>query len=362
LILIWAALLDLFLNVLYARAGSGYISDRVARLTWNVFVAVSRMFGRHRPKLLSLGGPAILVMLVATWALILTIGSALVMHPYLGTAIKANSGQTQTNFLVALYAGGSSMSLVGSSDYSPKTTLFRMVFLFNSIVGMSVMSLALTYIMQVYNALQRRNAFALELDLMTDCTGDAVALIKGIGPRGKFEAGTSTVAQLATSMANLREVHEFYPVLCYFRFTTPCYAISRMTLLSLDAVSLIRSALETEENRWVAESGSITQLWNASMTLLKRLQSTFVPGEPGPAPESEGEERKWRERYAEAVEALRAAGIRTRGMDAVQAYIEQRSKWQPHIEELAQYLQFTMADVDPVMQRQPAHEPVESRA
>jgi len=34
---------------------------------------------------------------------------------------------TDTDFLTALYAGGSRMSLVGSSDYSAMTTAFRVV-------------------------------------------------------------------------------------------------------------------------------------------------------------------------------------------------------------------------------------------
>ena len=226
-LLIWAALLDLFLTVLYARAGSGYISDQVARVTWQFFIRISRLFGRHRARVLSFGGPAILVMFVAVWAFILTLGSALVMHPYLGTAVKANSGPTETNFLVALYAGGSSMSLVGSSDYSPKTTLFRLVYLTNSMIGMSVMSLALTYVMQIYNALQRRNSMGLNLDLITNGTGDAAVLLKGLGPRGKFESGSSNLAQLSESMGNLRETHEFYPVLFYFRFSAAKYAVSQ---------------------------------------------------------------------------------------------------------------------------------------
>jgi len=347
-LVIWAALLDLFLTVLYARAGAGYISDHVARATWVFFTWVSRLFGRNRARILSLGGPAILVMLVATWALMLTLGAALIMHPYLGTAIKANSGPTETNFLVALYAGGSSMSLVGSSDYSPKTTGFRIVYLINSMMGMSVMSLALTYVMQIYNALQRRNAIGLNLDLMSGGTGDAALLLKGLGPRGKFESGTSNLAQLAESMGNLREAHEFYPVLFYFRFASPRYAVSRMALLAFDLVSLIRSAIGGDDNQWLKESASVTQLWNASMILVKTLESTFLPQDGSHEQDDREDRSRWFERYDAAVETLRAAGIEVRAGDGADAYVAQRSEWQGHVRELASYMQFTMPEVDPV--------------
>ena len=347
-LVIWAALLDLFLTVLYARAGAGYISDHVVRATWVFFTWVSRLFGRNRPRVLSLGGPAILVMLVATWALMLTLGAALIMHPYLGTAIKANSGPTETNFLVALYAGGSSMSLVGSSDYSPKTTGFRIVYLINSMMGMSAMSLALTYVMQIYNALQRRNAIGLNLDLMSGGTGDAALLLKGLGPRGKFESGTSNLAQLAESMGNLREAHEFYPVLFYFRFASPRYAVSRMALLAFDLVSLIRSAIGGDDNQWLKESASVTQLWNASMILVKTLESTFLPQDGSHEQDDREDRSRWFERYDAAVETLRAAGIEVRAGDGADAYVAQRSEWQGHVRELATYMQFTMPEVDPV--------------
>ena len=49
-------------------------------------------------------------------------------------AVRADENTT-TDFWTVLYAGGSSKLLVVSSDYSAKTTGFRMVFLFNSLVG-----------------------------------------------------------------------------------------------------------------------------------------------------------------------------------------------------------------------------------
>ena len=110
------------------------------------------------------------------------------------------------------------MSLVGSSDYSAKTLAFRIVYLFNSMVGMSVMSLALTYVMQVYNALQQRNTFGLTLQHLSRGTGDAAVLVQGLGPGNEFSAGYGNLSQMADTMSAVRESHDFYPVLFYFRF------------------------------------------------------------------------------------------------------------------------------------------------
>jgi hypothetical protein len=100
------ALLDLFLTVLYARAGAGFISDHVARSTWSLFDWISKAFGRRRAVVLSLSGSFIVVSLVALWAIVLAMGAALIVHPYLGTSVRSSGGSNSRDFLTALYAAG----------------------------------------------------------------------------------------------------------------------------------------------------------------------------------------------------------------------------------------------------------------
>src|SRR3954452_2030043 len=256
-LLVLLVLADLVLTVLYARAGTGIVGVRLARATWAAFRAVAGALGPRGGDVLAFCGPAILVLLVAAWALALTLGAALVMHPLLGTAITAQSGETPTDFVAAMYAGGSSMAIVGSSDFAPQTGWARILYLFNSLVGMSVVSLTLTYVMQVYAALQRRNALGLKLHLITAETGDAAELVARLGPRGQFSAGYSDVAELGSGMAQTKEAHHFYPLLFYFRFRQPFYSVSRSAFLALDAVTLIRSALDDQRHGWLKESAAV---------------------------------------------------------------------------------------------------------
>ena len=99
-------LLDIFLTVLYARAGTALFSPVVSRAIWLVFRLVSRPFGRNRGKVLSFCGPVILVALIFVWAAGLALGSALIMHPHLGGGIRASEGSTPRDFMSALYAAG----------------------------------------------------------------------------------------------------------------------------------------------------------------------------------------------------------------------------------------------------------------
>src|SRR5690242_4180217 len=94
------------LTVLYARIGTSIIGSRVGRLVWASFVG-SKGYCTRRGAVLSFCGPIILVLLVGVWALGLTLAAALVMHPELGTSIRASYGETPTDFVTAMHAGGS---------------------------------------------------------------------------------------------------------------------------------------------------------------------------------------------------------------------------------------------------------------
>src|SRR3954470_16901492 len=100
-LLLLLVLADVFLTVLYARAGAGLVAIRLARVTWGAFRSATGARGPRSDGVLTFCGPAILVMLVTAWALALTLGAALVMHPLLGTAITAQSGGAVANPRVA---------------------------------------------------------------------------------------------------------------------------------------------------------------------------------------------------------------------------------------------------------------------
>jgi len=347
------ALLDIFLTVLYARVEAGFLNTRVARLTWKIFRTATARLGRHRAVALSLCGPAILVVIVLVWALLLTLAAALVIHPALGDAVRPSSSSSARDFATAFFVGGSSMSIVGASDYRPQTGTYEMIFLFNSLVGMSVISLTLTYLMQVYQALRTRNVSAMQVELESGQTGDAAELLARWGPGGQFGGGYTNLSTLATGMTGVKETHHFYPVLFYFRFKETAYAVSRMALVSLDAVALVRSALDEERYGWLKGSAAVEQLGRACMLLVKTLDETFLSSEQWDEESTDDaeERRKWRSRYERAVVRLREAGLETvKDEDqGAEEYLRLRAEWDGPIRRLIPAMAYRLEDVDPAM-------------
>jgi hypothetical protein len=342
-------LIDVFLTVLYARIGYSIFSRRIARSTWWFFRQLTRGSGRSKGRILSFAGPTILVLLVASWAFGLSAGAALIVHERLGRSIVAQNGKSATDWVTALFVGNASLSIVSSSGYSPDTPATRLLYVANSIIGASVLSLSLTYLMQVYSALNQRNALALSTHLSAGEEGDAAELIVGIGPRGRFEAASRALDEMSSQMVQMKESHHLYPVLFYFRFAEPFYAISRFTFVALDAASLLRTALAPEYD-WVKASGSVQGLARSARLLLETLTENFVGAKVQPTKPDAAEREGWCQRFDRARRKFQQAGIQVRSEvgRAADEYVELRKDWDCFIRRLAPFMAYRIEEIDRV--------------
>lgn len=336
-------LADIFLTALYARAGTGLLAPCWNRAMWASLQGAAKLWGSRRGAVLSLAGPLIVVSLIVFWAFGLTIGAALVIRPELGTAIRPSSGETPTDFVTALLVAGNSLSIVGGGSYSPHTTGTRLLFLINSLIGASVLSLVLSYLVQVYSALRERNALALMIHLMTGGTGDAAEMLARLAPDGDFSNAGSELGNLARSLATTKEAHHFYPLLFYFRFEDALYAVSRFSFIILDLVTLIETALDQKRCASLVRSGPVDSLRNGTLLLLATLDRNFPS-----ATKLQYDSRdalSLRQSYAAATQTLAHAGIETR-CDGFDFYVAERGKWEPLIKRIAPVLGYASGEVD----------------
>ncbi|MBB3595998.1 hypothetical protein FHX08_006418 [Rhizobium sp. BK529] len=339
--LMFVFLADIFSTVLYARAGTGLLAPVWDRLVWTCIKAFAWPFGRARSHILCFAGPIIVVALIAFWAVGLTIGAALVIHPELGTAIRPSSGDTPTDFVAALLVAGNSLSIVGGGDYAPHTSATRILFLTNSLIGASVLSLVLSYLVQVYSALRERNALALTIDLLTGGTGDAAEMLARLGPDGDFASAASEFGNLLRSLAATKEAHHFYPLLFYFRFKEPSYSVSRMSFILLDLTTLIDTTLDRKKYKVTIGAASVDALRQCARLLLATLDRNFPTVD-----ETDGASRPdyFHRSYSVAVEVLQKAGIETQP-DAAR-YVDQRRQWEPLVRRVGMTLGYEMDEID----------------
>jgi hypothetical protein len=336
-------LADIFLTVLYARAGTGLLAPYWNRAIWTSIRAVAKLFGKRRATILSFAGPLIVVLLIGFWALGLTVGTALVIRPELGTAIRPSNGSTPTDFVTAMLVAGNSLSIVGSGDYAPHTTGTRILYLLNSLIGASILSLVLSYLVQVYSGLRERNALALTIDLMTDSSGDAATMLARLMPGGECSDATSELGNLARSLAATKEAHHFYPLLFYFRFKEPFYSVSRFSFVLLDLTTLIENALDRQRYGTLVDSAPVASLRQGALLLVETLDRNF----PSARNRSGEAAETWldRQSYVAATGTLARSAIATRP-DGIEGYAVARQQWEPVVRRVTPALGYAMEEID----------------
>ena len=351
--LIILALLDVFLTVLYARIGTGLFSPRIARGIWRVFKTVCRFFPRQRDTILSFCAPITLVAIATVWVQAIIIGTALVIWPALGTGVQARQGATQTDFVTAYYYSGDLLTTVGNGDLGARNRFFKLLSVSQSLIGMSLITLTCTYLLEIYSALNRRNAFAVSLHNETASTGDAVEKVMALGPHGDFDGARADLQNIASRLVDLYETHHFFWIVTYFRFREPYYALSRILLVAMEIVTIIRSALSEQRYSALIHCGPVNEIWNSGSHLLAHFAEVYLPNPPSPAPPEldDGREELWRRRYREVIMKLRGAGIETaEDPDAGEMqYVSMRREWDRYVRGFAKSLAHEMDEIDPAL-------------
>lgn len=329
--LVAVTLADIFLNVLYARAGIAIVSRPLAHLVRGAFLGLARLTPKHRPRILSFCGPVIVVALIVVWVGSLVIGVAMIIQPGLADGgLRPLIPRAGTDFVTALSVAGGQMASVGPGPFAPDTGFYKLVFTLDGFSGISLVGLIITYLMQLYAALQARDELALKVELISGQTGDAARVVASLFPLGRFEAGYAQLAEMAAELSRVKEAHHLYPILFYFRFPQAFYELSRFTLVLLDAAALVRAALDDEAAGWVKRGSALEHLERGGLVLIDTLHRVYLREErTGPEQPSRTDADAWRARFLRGCALLRAAGLPVRGDLArcAERYIQLRNRW-----------------------------------
>lgn len=344
-------LVDVYLTVLYARSRTGFVARFVLRGGWNLLRRLARPFPRRRrDRILSHGGPVLLMAVVLVWVVVLHLGFALVFLPALGTGIQGTHPFTP-DFPTALYYSGFNFTTLGVGDLYPTEDRYRLLTILEAGVGFGMFTLTLTYFMNVFAALVRRNRFALDLHHKSGGRGCPADLVARLGPRDDFVGTRAEMHSMMLAVLDLLESHHSYPVLHYFRFDRPCYAVARVTWLCLGAATLLRCALHPDRHGALMESVSVKGLGESALHLLEETSGVFLPREAAPPEPAAPPERQgvWRRQFHRQLEVLRQAGISVAPDPeaAAEEYVLLRSQWEPAVRALAAFTEYEWHEVAP---------------
>lgn len=335
-LLIGLVLADIFLVVLFPASGKGLIQRPLAAGVWAAFGSVAaRLEAQSSRNLLSYTGPLIIALNLAVWFAILVVGWAMIFKPVLGAAITASSGPTDTSWTTALYYSGFNITTLGVGDVTPSTGLYRVLTVLQGAMGFGFFSLTISYFLSVYPNLKERNALALGLYHLAGQSCDTKRLITRLAKADDLSQVVSSLGSKFPDLCAIYEAQRFYPVLRYFHYREPYYALPYFLFILLDTTSLLRSVLDPEHHREVVTAPVLEDICQVALGLGNAtLVSTTHPELSPDARED------WQQHYLKAHGQLADAGLSVRPdpSEGVRQYAEMRARWAPMLDALSRHM------------------------
>lgn len=349
-----AGLLDIYFTVLFARSGAGLLSPRLEEWTWRGFRRLAILVPRFRDKILAHAGPVILVLVALTWAALLLVGFGLMFWAQAGTGLKFDGADAARPTLAAaiVYSGYNLTTTGAPSTMAAQNLWVHGLSLLEAGCGFALFTVTLTYVLQVGNAVLRRNHVALKLHHSASENPDAAEMVAKLGAGGDFSDARSELATIGEDLLEFFESHHFYPAINYFRFADPDYDTARMALLAMDAASLVRTALEPAGCHNLDRSEAVGELWTGGMRFLRQVSQTLLPEKfrpptlPDPGPR---DLEAWRQRYERALRRLEAEGIKVNPdrRAGAEEYARLRRQWDGHVKAVARYMLRDWGEIAP---------------
>lgn len=339
--LLLIATLDIFGVVLATRAMGGIVTPFANSLIW----ALGRWTDQKLHldgRLMILIGPALLVFVVALWAVLFITGFACIYRPMLGVHIQASSGELETDMATALYFSGFNFATLGIGDIVPVSDSARLLTVAQACTGFAVFTLGISYTLNIFQAVNQRDIFALSLHGGTDQTGRPERALLGLCPGGEAaaDAGT-TLEDIADNTHALLQMHHAYPIAHFFRRRKTELAMSRIAFQVLDLVTLAEALLARERYLGLLGARGFVNAKNAALRLVRTTREMMW--HPASARHTETD---WRHHFEAAYAELAAGGLRLRPREAAwSSYCQLRQAWNPDTRALAEKLGYHWAKI-----------------
>jgi hypothetical protein len=153
-LLVIVALADLVLATLSGRRRFGVYSGPICHSLWRLLRAVSRLSPAKGHPILNAAGPLMLVVVLALWVAVPTLGFSLMILPGLDGAFVIGGGQPipppSRHIGTALYISGFSFTTLGAGPFVPQSNGYRALIVVQAAIGFATFTLAITYCSQSF--------------------------------------------------------------------------------------------------------------------------------------------------------------------------------------------------------------------
>lgn len=211
--LVVLALVDVAITALPAAARGGPVTAVIAKALWRLPPRQSETGAHH--KALQAASFTIVVAVLASWVVLLWGGWSLVFLGGDTAVVDAASGRPADGWARVYYAGFSTFSL-GTGDYRPEGAPWQVASVVSVLTGMSVLTLAVTYVLGVVSAETHKRQVASSIAAMGT---SPEAVLRRAWDGRSLRGLDAHLRTISAELSRLAQQHFAYPVLHYLHST-----------------------------------------------------------------------------------------------------------------------------------------------
>ena len=326
---------DVYATILHSRAKAGPIGQNLNRRAWWLARVIAFRCDRiRRHRILNAVGPLLLPALVAAFIVCLVLGYALIYWPRMPGSFNVDERARSPTWIEAIYFSGITLTTLGYGDIAPRSTAMRLVALSEASAGFAFISLAVTYLLTVTNALEHKRTVALSFYHQAEQGADAAGFLSHHFRRGQFQGLEEVFSSAARDLQSLLESHVEHPVIHYFHPVEIHKSLPRMLFLVLEIRSIMQCCLDRTAYVDIYDHPEAETLEETARYVVRQLgvflnlRVDTVDELPAETPETEFP--RWFRRYDQTLRQFAAAGIRTNPNVAGgrRQYVKNRLAWE----------------------------------
>lgn len=310
-------LLDVFETVVVP--GGSRASLKVARRLVFSLLPMWKLMRGKRHGLSGTFAPLVLVLSFVIWMALMAIGFGMMAY-----AARADFEPPLRSLFDGIYIVGSSLVTVGLSQSNP-TGLARWVVLGAGFCGLGVMTMAVTYLLEVQGSVSKRDIGIIKLNTSAGEPPSAITLLQRFAAIGNEAELISVLRDGRDWCATVRQSHSNHPSLIYFQSVATGSGWPAALGALLDLALLSEHCLDDQSLR-----GAAVLLRDEGTHMARELAQVInlQPFEISPdVPE-----------LKQATEQLRSSGYALRDDCDLEIVSQQRTQYRSCVEALANHL------------------------
>ncbi|MEA2513152.1 MAG: hypothetical protein QOJ59_2639 [Thermomicrobiales bacterium] len=338
LLLIGTVLTDVFESVILPRRVHRRLrlSRPFVQGVWRGWIRIARALeGRSRPnsgfRVTFLGsfGPLALVLLFATWTLMLIVGFA---GLHWGLDTLGGGAQDGARFGQDIYYSGTTFFTLGLGDFSPVATVGRVLTVAEAGTGFGFLALVVTYFPVFYQAFSMREANITLLDARAGSPPSAAELLRRLDVAARPAEFEAFLAEWERWTAQVLENTLSYPILAYYRSQHERQSWVAALTTILDTCALTLTGIAGVPRHQARFTFAMARHAAVDLTQAIAVEPRPLPSDRLPAAD-----------LSRLRASLAAGGLQLRDdEEAVRTLTGFRGLYEPHVNALADFLGETL--------------------